>query len=77
MKPAYTKTRPFNYSMLKARTAELGKTDRAVATAGKMTPSTYSLKLNGKGEFSQEQICNICEFLQINFCDIPKYFFAL
>ncbi len=66
----------FNYSLLKARTAELGKTDKAVAAAGKMTPSTYSLKLNGKGIFTQEQICNICEFLQIDRCDIPRYFFT-
>lgn len=65
------------YSLLKARTAELGKTDKDVAVAGKMSPSTYSLKVNGKGDFSQEQISDICSFLRIEFCDIPKYFFAL
>lgn len=42
-----------------------------------MTPSTYSLKVNGKGEFSQEQISDICRFLGIDFSDIPRYFFAL
>ena len=68
--------RPFDYSQLKARTAELGKTDRAVATAANMTPSTYSLKLNGKGEFLQEQIIKICDFLNIPYGDIPRYFFA-
>lgn len=77
MKTAYRNARAFNYSQLKARTAELGKTDKTVATAGKMTPSTYSLKLNGKGDFSQEQICDICEFLQITYGDIPRYFFTL
>lgn len=66
----------FDYSKLRARTVELGMTDRAVATAANMTPSTYSLKLNGKGEFSQEQICRICNFLMIGYGDIPKYFFA-
>jgi len=77
MKKAYAKTKPYDYSQLKARTAELGQTDRAVANAANMTPSTYSLKLNGKGEFTQEQICNICDFLNICYCDIPRYFFAL
>ncbi|WP_300611225.1 DUF739 family protein [uncultured Oscillibacter sp.] len=77
MKAAYSRAQPWNYSMLKARTAELGKTDRDVAVAGKMTPSTYSLKVNGKGEFSQEQISDICQFLGIDFSEIPRYFFAL
>ena len=76
MKTEYSKARSYDYAQLKARTAELGKTDKAVAASAKMTPSTYSLKLNGKGEFSQEQICNICDFLHICYCDIPKYFFA-
>ena len=77
MRAAYSRAQPWNYSMLKARTAELGKPDRDVAAAGKMTPSTYSLKVNGKGEFSQEQISDICRFLGIDFSDIPRYFFAL
>lgn len=77
MRAAYNRTQHWNYSMLKAKTVELGKTDKDVAAAGKMTPSTYSLKVNGKGDFSQEQISNICRFLSIDFCDIPRYFFAL
>lgn len=76
MKTAYSCAQPWNYSMLKARTVELGKTDRDVAAAGKMSPSTYSLKVNGKGEFSQAQISDICRFLSISFSDIPRYFFA-
>lgn len=77
MRSAYARIKPFDYSQLRARTAELGETDRAVAKAAKMTPSTYSLKLNGKGEFSQEQICNICDYLRICYADIPRYFFAV
>ena len=69
-------SRPFNYARLKARTVEYGKTDKAVATACKMTASTYSLKLNGKGEFSQAQICDIYIFLRIEVKDIPYYFFT-
>lgn len=77
MKPTKTVKRPYDYSQLKARTAELGQTDRAVSIAAGMTPSTYSLKLNGKGDFAQEQIIRICDFLRIDYGDIPKYFFAL
>lgn len=68
---------PFDYSRLKAKTVECGYNDKDVARAGKMTPSTYSLKLNGKSAFTQEQIYNICVFLCINFADIPGYFFTL
>lgn len=70
------KGQPFDYSQLKARTAELGQTDRAVAAAANMTPTTYSLKLNGKGEFSQGQIVDICDFLRIAYDAIPRYFFT-
>lgn len=76
MRTAYSCIHPWDYSKLRARTAERGKTSRDVAKAGKMTPSTYSLKLNGKGEFSQEQIVDICAFLDIEFCNIPLYFFT-
>ena len=68
---------PFDYSRLKGRTAEQGYTDKDVANAGNMTPSTYSLKLNGKGVFTQDQIYKICVFLNIEFVKIPAYFFTL
>ena len=68
--------RPFDYSKLKARTAELGKTDRAVAVAVGMTPSTYSLKLNGKGVFSQKKITSICDFQQNAYNAIPHNLLA-
>lgn len=67
----------FNYAKLRGKTAEMGKTDKDVATAAKMNPSTYSLKLNGKGVFTQEQICDICAFLKIETDEIPAYFFTL
>jgi len=50
--------------------------DKDVAVACGMAPSTYSQKLNGKGEFTQNEICNICQFLQIETDDIPLYFFT-
>lgn len=68
-------TNAYNYSKLRARTAELGKTGKAVAAAAGMSPSTYSLKLNGKAEFSQNEICKIITFLDISAADIGLYFF--
>lgn len=66
----------FDYAKLRGKTVEMGKTDKDVAAAAKMNPSTYSLKLNGKGVFSQEQICAICAFLGIEMTDVPAYFFT-
>lgn len=67
----------FDYSKLRGRTVEIGKSDKDVAAAANMNPSTYSQKINGKGVFSQDQICAICSYLKIQFVDIPLYFFTL
>lgn len=67
----------FKYSKLKGRTVEMGKTDKDVANVAYMSPSTYSQKLNGKSFFTQDQICRICQFLEIEPLDIPAYFFTL
>ena len=67
----------FDYSKLRGKTVEMGKTDKDVALAAGMNPSTYSLKLNGKGVFSQEQIYVICTYLCIKPDEIPAYFFTL
>ena len=77
MAKAAAVTMQFDYSKLRGKTAEMGKTDRDVATAAKMNPSTYSQKINGKGGFSQDQICSICSFLRIELVDVPAYFFTL
>ncbi len=69
-------TMQFDYSKLRGKTAEMGKTDRDVATAAQMNPSTYSQKINGKGVFSQDQICSICAFLAIELVDVSSYFFT-
>lgn len=66
----------FDYAKLKGRTAERGLTDRDVAAAAHLNPSTYSQKMNGKGVFTQGQICAICTFLGIEPVDIPAYFFT-
>lgn len=76
MRASASMSRPYDYSQLRARTAELGQTDKSVAIAGGMTPATYSLKLNDRGIFSQDQIIAICDFLRIEYVDIPRYFFT-
>lgn len=68
--------RDFDYSKLKARTIEMGLRDKDVAAAINLSASTYSLKLNCKGEFSQGEIRKICEVLHIDAADITLYFFT-
>ena len=70
------KERSYNYAKLRARTVEMSLRDKDVAAASQMAPATYSLKLNGKGEFTQAEICDICALLHIDAADIPLYFFA-
>ena len=76
LKVSNEKGQPFNYSKLKARTVEMELMGKDVAAALQMSASTYSIKLNGKAEFSQSEIRKICEVLQIEAADIPVYFFA-
>ena len=77
MKTKNDKKRKYDYSQLKARTVQLGKTDRMVAEAANISPSTYSIKLNGGSQFTQDEMCSICNFLGIRYGEIPSYFFAV
>ena len=65
----------YDYSKLKGRTKELGYRQEDVGTAAGLTPTTYSLRLNNKGEFRQSEIDAICKFLNISPELIPAYFF--
>ena len=77
MAKSSTEPMQFDYAKLKGKTAERGMTDRDVAIAAHLNPSTYSQKMNGKGVFTQDQICAICDFLGIDLVDVPAYFFTL
>lgn len=66
----------WDYSRLKGRTKETGLRQEDVGAAIGLTPTTYSLKLNGKAEFKQREIEGICRLLDIPFEDIPNYFFT-
>lgn len=65
----------YDYSKLKGRTKELGYRQEDVGAAAGLTPTTYSLRLNNKGEFRQSEIDAICNFLSIDPELIPAYFF--
>lgn len=67
----------FDYKKLRAKIVEEGKTHREVAKAAGITPTTFSLRINNHGVFTQDQIISICEFLEIEIVSIPRYFFAL
>ena len=66
----------FNYSKLLGRIKEKGFTQESLAIAIGITASTMSLKLTKKANFSQPEIRNICELLDIQVEQIGEYFFA-
>lgn len=69
--------RPFNYSKINGRTAELGYTKKDVAAAAGMTPATYGIKLSGKSDFTRSEIIKIMDFLGIDPAETAQYFFCV
>ncbi len=65
-----------NCSKLRGRTRKLGYTQHEVAVAAAMSDSTYSLKLNGRSEFTLKEIMSIVSFLRIGEADVTAYFFT-
>jgi len=66
----------WDYSKLRGKMREEGQRQEDVGRAAGMTPTTYSLKLNGRAEFRQSEIESICDFLHIPYADIHSYFFT-
>lgn len=66
----------FNYCKLLGRLKEKGLTQGKLASEIGINPSTLSLKLNGQGCFSSEEIDAICEKIDIHTDDIGQYFFC-
>lgn len=64
-----------DYSKLKGRTKEKGYTQKDVALSAGISEATYSLKLNGKSAFRQEEISAIIKLLEISPKEIGDYFF--
>ena len=66
----------FDYSLLRGRAREKGKTQASIAATAGMKEATYSLKINNSSEFKQSEILSICEALAIPYEQIHTYFFT-
>ena len=67
----------FNYSKLLGKIKEKGFTLAEFAKCIGMASSTFSLRLSGDGYFRQPELIKICDVLEIDYKDIPLYFFIL
>lgn len=66
----------YDYSSLRRIQNEQKKTDEQIAAAAKMPVKKLQKVLDNKGQFTQEQIIDICDFLGIPYIDISKFFFC-
>lgn len=67
----------YDYCKLKGKMKEKGYTQEAIAEVAGLNPSTFNLKLNGKGLFKQSEITAICNLLGIPPTEIGLYFFTV
>ena len=66
----------YNYRKLLGRIREKGITQEELARQMGKNTATISRKLNNLGFFTQAEISDMCNILQISSSDIPTYFFA-
>ena len=66
----------YNYSKLLGKIKEMYDTQEKFALALGIGRVSLSQRLNGKLEFSQNEILKSCELLKIKKKDIPLYFFV-
>lgn len=66
----------FNYNKLRGKIREKFETQDAFAEAIGIGRTSLSLRLNGKLEFSQQEINKSIEALGLSESDIPTYFFT-
>ena len=64
------------YRKLRSRIVEIFGTQTEFANALGKTQQTITAKLNGNSQFSQDDIIDWCNCLEINAPDIGAYFFA-
>ncbi len=67
----------FEYSKLRGKIRERFTTQEAFAGAMEMSTVSLSQRLNGKLEFTQDEIFKACELLSIEMKEIDEYFFTL
>ena len=65
----------FDYGKLRGRIVEKYKTQDNFSREMDIDRSSLSLKLNGKRQFSQSEIIQLCDALSIPYDEIPAYFF--
>lgn len=65
-----------NRNKIKARMTELGLTQKDVAEALKIAPSTASQKINGVRPLYLDEAQKLTEILKIEARDFSAYFFA-
>ena len=66
----------FDYSKLIGRIIEIFKTQTAFALAMGISEHSISMKLTGKRFWKQPEITKACEILNIEYEEIPLYFFT-
>lgn len=66
----------WNYAKLRGRIKEIFGTQEAFAKAIGISSVSLSQRLNNVLEFTQEEIFNSCEVLNIPLTDMMSYFFA-
>ena len=66
---------PFDYSKLDGLITEKCTTRANFAKKMNLSERSISLKMNGKVQWKQTEICRACEILSINQQNIPIYFF--
>lgn len=67
----------FDYSELSGRITAKFKTKTQYAKAANMSPSSLSMKLNGKTPWTSPEICKAQSLLEIPPAELGKYFFTL
>ena len=66
----------YEYRKLRGRIVEKYGSIRVFAEAVGISEVSVSKKMNGRAGFSQKDIENWCDLLEINREEIPDYFFA-
>lgn len=70
-------TRKYNYSELLGKIKSKNITQEELARKIRLNPSTLNQKLNNKSEFSQSEMRNICNMLNVPIDNVVSYFFTI
>lgn len=65
----------FNYNKLRGRIVEIYGSQRNFSDKIGLSEQSITAKLNGRSDFSQEDILSWCNALNLQKSDIGKYFF--